>query len=128
MDKYITYWIEESDKDASVMKSLFENEHRTWALFVGHLVLEKLLKAIYVKNVETQVPRIHNLLKIARDSGLQLTVDQENFLLEVTTFNLKGRYPDYKRSFYKKATTEFTSDCIKQIEEMRKWLKEYLVK
>ncbi|MCD6585879.1 MAG: HEPN domain-containing protein [Desulfobacteraceae bacterium] len=126
-DKYVTYWFEESEKDASAMMSLFENGHRTWALFVGHLVLEKLLKALYVKNINIQVPRIHNLVKIARDSGLRLTDDQENFLLEVTTYNLKGRYPDYKQSFYKKATREFASDRIEQIEGMRKWLKEQLI-
>jgi len=34
------------------MQSLLENRHYTWALFVGHLVLEKLLKALYVKNAD----------------------------------------------------------------------------
>lgn len=125
-DEYVIYWLDESEKDASAMRTLFENGHRTWALFVGHLVLEKLLKALYVKNVSVQVPRIHNLVKIARDSGLRLTDDQENFLLEVTTYNLKGRYPDYKQSFYRKATGEFTLDRIERIEGMKKWLKEQL--
>jgi HEPN domain-containing protein len=50
-EKYITYWIEESDKDAAVMRSLFENEYRTWALFIGHLVLEKLLKAFFLAQI-----------------------------------------------------------------------------
>lgn len=127
-EKYITYWIEESDKDAAVMRSLFDNEHWTWSLFIGHLVLEKLLKAFYVKNVNSEVPHIHNLVKIARDSGLKLTEDQENFLLEVTAYNIKARYPDYKRSFYSKATMEFTTVRIEKIEEMRKWLKEHLSK
>ncbi|MFO8086167.1 MAG: HEPN domain-containing protein [Desulfobacterales bacterium] len=127
-DKYVAYWFEESEKDASVMKSLLESGHRTWALFVGHLVLEKLLKAVYVKTVSIQAPRTHNLVKIARDSGLKLTEEQEDFLFEVTTYNLKGRYPDYKQSFYKKATTEFTSNRIKKIEDMREWLKNSLIK
>ena len=126
-EKYITYWIEESDKDALVMRSLFENEHRTWALFIGHLALEKVLNAFYVKNVDIKVPHIHNLLKIARDAGLRLTDAQEDFLLEVTAYNIKGRYPDYKRSFYTKATMEFTLDRTEKIEEMRKWLKTHLI-
>jgi hypothetical protein len=72
------------------------------------------------------VPRVHNLLKIARDCGLQLTIEQEDFLLEVTTYNLKGRYPDYKLSFHRKATVEFTTGKIDRIREMRQWLKEQL--
>jgi len=43
--------------------------------------------------------------------------------MKLTTYNLKGRYPDYKQSFYKKATIEFTVERIERIEEMRKWLK-----
>lgn len=123
-DEHIAYWLTESDKDMAVMESLFAGDHYTWALFVGHLALEKILKALYVKQVEIQVPRIHHLLKIARDCGLQVTSDQEDFLLEVTTYNLKGRYPDYKQSFARKATREFTANRIKQIKEMQQWLKE----
>jgi len=80
-----------------------------------------------VKNVDVKVPHIQNLLKIARDAGLRLTDAQEDFLLEVTAYNIKGRYPDYKRSFYIKATMEFTLDRIEKIEEMRKWLKTHLI-
>jgi HEPN domain-containing protein len=127
-DKYAAYWFEESEKDALVMKSLLKSGHYTWALFVGHLVLEKLLKAVYVKTVSIQAPRTHNLVKLARNSGLKLTDEQEDFLFEVTTYNLKGRYPDYKQSFYKKATGEFTSKRIRLIEEMREWLKNLLIK
>ncbi|MFH0726973.1 MAG: HEPN domain-containing protein [Pseudomonadota bacterium] len=125
-DEHIVYWVEEADKDASVMQSLFENGHYTWALFVGHLVLEKLLKALYVKKVDIQVPRIHNLLKIARDCDLKLSNEKEDFLLEVTAFNIKGRYPDYKQRFHRKATVEFTSERIERIKEIREWLKEKL--
>jgi HEPN domain-containing protein len=124
MDEHIAYWLAESDKDLAVIESLFENGHYTWALFVGHLVLEKILKALYVKKVNIQVPRIHHLLKLARDCGLQLTNEQEDFLLEVTAYNLKGRYPDYKQSFQRKATMEFTSERIARIKEMRQWLRE----
>jgi len=123
-DEHVAYWLAESDKDLTVMESLFVNGHYTWALFVGHLALEKVLKALYAKQVDVQVSRVHHLLKIARDCGLSLTSDQEDFLLEVTTYNLKGRYPDYKQSFSRKATREFTANRIEQIKETQQWLKE----
>ena len=125
-DEQIAYWIEESDRDSAVMRSLFENRHYTWTLFVGHLVLEKLLKALYVKNAGLQVPRIHNLLKIARICGLQMSDEQEDFLLEVTTYNIKTRYPDFKKSFQRRANEEFTLERVARIEEMQKWLKKII--
>jgi HEPN domain-containing protein len=125
-DEQIAYWVEESERDKTVMHSLIENRHYTWALFVGHLVLEKLLKALYVKNVGLQVPQVHNLLKIARACGLQMSDEQEEFFLEVTTYNIKTRYPDYKKSFQRKADEEFTLDRIARIEEMQKWLRKII--
>jgi HEPN domain-containing protein len=123
-DEHVAYWLVESDKDLTVMESLFTSGHYTWALFVGHLALEKVLKALYVKQVDINVPRSHHLLKIARECSLQLTGDQEEFLLEATTYNLKGRYPDYQQSFSRKATRDFTENRIGQIRETQLWLKQ----
>ena len=106
-DEIIKYWVDSSEVDFKAMESLFSSGHYVWSLFVGHLVLEKLLKAYYVKNVDNKFPQIHHLLKIAESANLELSEDQKNFLLEVTTFNLEARYPDYKNRFYKKATREF---------------------
>ena len=57
------YWIESSDRDYESMKKNYETKQYTWALFIGHLTLEKLLKAIYAKLNEDSPypPKIHNL-------------------------------------------------------------------
>ena len=49
MEKHVAYWISQSDDDLVVAESMLEKGHYTWSLFIGHLVLEKLLKAIYVR-------------------------------------------------------------------------------
>ena len=64
--------------------------------FIGHLVIEKLLKAYYVRTVDINHPFIHDLLRIAQKTDLRLTKVQEDFLDVVTTFNLGTRYSDYK--------------------------------
>lgn len=126
MDKQdlINFWVESSDLDFLAMESLFKNGHCIWSLFLGHLVIEKLLKAYYVKVVDDNVPKTHNLLAIAKNSNLELTEEQQDFLLEVTAFNIKARYPDYKKRFYKKATKKFTERYLKKIRELRIWLKD----
>lgn len=122
-EEIIQYWLDSSDVDFKAMDSLFINGHYAWALFVGHLVIEKLLKAHYVKVIDSNVPQIHHLLQIAERIGLEVSENQKNFLLEVTTFNLKARYPDYKQRFYQKATKEFTGQYIQKIKEFRIWLR-----
>jgi HEPN domain-containing protein len=95
----VRYWVESSDDDYQVMQSLFDNGHYAWALFLSHLVIEKLLKACHVKYVDVNYPRIHNLVEIAVKANLDLSMEQKGFLVELTTFNLSARYPDYKNRF-----------------------------
>ncbi|MBI4765878.1 MAG: HEPN domain-containing protein [Deltaproteobacteria bacterium] len=121
-DEIVRYWVKSSSQDYRVMESLFNNGHYGWSLFIGHLVLEKLLKAYLIKKKGVDVPYTHQLLKIAQMAGLTLNEDQENFLLEVTTFNIQARYPDYKQRFQKKAARSFTEKYILKIKEFRRWL------
>ena len=121
-EEVIKYWLDSAEMDFQAMESLFSNGHYVWSLFVGHLVLEKTLKACYVKNVDINIPKIHHLLKLAEDAKLELTEDEESFLLEVTTFNMAARYPDFKNRFYKKATRSFAEKFINSIREFRIWL------
>jgi len=48
--------------------------------------------------------------------------EQKDFLVTVTTFNIRARYDDYKLAFYKTCTKEFTEKWISEIEGFRKWL------
>ena len=70
----------------------------------------------------------HNLLRIAEKDGMELTEAQQIFYSTVTGFNINARYDDFKQSFYKKCTKEFTLDWISKIEENREWIRQQLLK
>jgi HEPN domain-containing protein len=101
---------------------MFANNEYMWSLFVGHLCIEKLLKACYVQEVDTIVPRIHDLYKLAVKCNLEMSEEQMDALLYVTLFNIEARYEEYKREFHKKCNKDFTEKNIKKIEGLRKWL------
>lgn len=111
-NEIVKYWIDSSEVDFHAMESLYDKGHYVWALFVAHLVIEKLLKAHYVRNLDNTPPLIHNLLRLAEQAHIDLSEEQKNYLLEITTFNIKTRYPDYKLKFHKKATKDFTLQHI----------------
>ena len=54
-DEHIIYWKETAEKDYQTMKHLFQTGDYNWALFIGHLVIEKLLKALYVKLKDSDI-------------------------------------------------------------------------
>ena len=105
-----------------VAETLFRNQKYDWCLFIGHLVIEKTLKAFYVRDKREIPPKIHNLVKLAENTKLSLTEDQLVFLADINDFNIETRYPDAKFSFYKTCTKEFTKGQFSMIKEMYKWL------
>lgn len=125
MDKaeLIKFWADSSDRDFKTMQHLFEKKDYHWSLFMGHLVVEKLLKAYYIIKVDHNPPLIHNLTRLAEKSNLELTEDQADLLAAVTTFNIRARYDDYKLAFYKTCTKNFTEKWINEIKGFRKWIK-----
>jgi HEPN domain-containing protein len=128
MEKQVSYWLAQSDNDMPVAESMLDNGHYTWSLFIGHLVLEKIFKAIYVKEHQKIAPRIHDLVKLAKSTSLKVSDEQLIFLSEVSDFNMEGRYPDEKNEFTKKCDEEFAADYLRRIKEMRAWLKKQIEK
>ncbi len=77
IDEHISYWIRSAEHDIETVESLFVSKKFDWCLFIGHLILEKSLKAIYVKNSDNRIPpKIHNLVRLAEISGLYITKDE----------------------------------------------------
>jgi len=68
----------------------------------------------------------HDLLRLASKTGIELTEEQEEWLDEITTFNLNARYDNYKQDFYNRCTKEFTEIWIERIKTLREWLKNQL--
>ena len=122
----IEYWIKSSDNDYKTMDYLFRGRNYPWSLFVGHIVVEKLLKAYYTKNIDTYTPYIHDLLRIADKAKLELSEEQKDFLDTLTSFNIKARYDDYKLKFHKMCTEKFTTTNIGKIKKFRVWIKKLL--
>ena len=122
IESIIEHWRESSEQNYSTMQNLIKTKEYSWALFMGHLVVEKLLKALYVKRLLKHPVFSHDLLRLAKNTGIELPVGYEEWLDEITTFNLNARYDDFKQSFHKLCTVDFCNEWIDKIETLRKWL------
>jgi HEPN domain-containing protein len=125
-DKLSAYWIESSDKDYKTMLDLFDTKNYNWALFIGHLVIEKLLKAYYIKTQESFPPLIHDLKRIGEKAGIVFDKDKEVIIETISQFNIRTRYDDYKQEFYKLCTREYAVEWIDKINAIRIWIKTML--
>ena len=120
--RQIVYWVTSAEHDLDVAETLFQSKKYDWCLFLGHLVLEKILKALYVQNIGKTAPRIHDLVRIANMAGIEFKEEILEFLDAVNTFNISTRYPDEKLKFYKLCTAEFTEIQFDKIKGIYKCL------
>ena len=90
IDSIILYWRESSDQNYATMKNLIKTQEYSWALFLGHLVIEKLVKALYVKRLQKHPLFSHDLLRLAKKIDIELPNGYDEWLDEITTFNLNA--------------------------------------
>lgn len=119
----IGYWVNSAQKDWQVAQSLFNTKYYLYSLFFCHLAMEKILKALVVKETRKHAPHTHNLIELAQKAKLLMKQSQLDFLDSLTDFNLEARYPDFKLAAYKKATPSLTKKYLTQTKELYLWLK-----
>jgi HEPN domain-containing protein len=115
-------WKKSALEDLRVAEDMLKLHHFDWALYLGHLVLEKLLKGLITHVTNDAPPYIHDLKKLSEVAKLPLTSSQNEDFQEITTFHIKARYDNVKNALYKKATKEYAEIYIKKIKEYALWI------
>ena len=128
IDKTVDYWVESAEYDFETGKSLLESKKFPYVLFFAHLAIEKILKAIVVKNTGEHAPYTHSLVMLAKNASIDINDQMLDQLAEYMEFHIEARYPDEKKDFYKKCSEEFTTDKIDEMDKVYKWLKKRLNK
>jgi|SRR3989338_3289208 len=119
----ISYWLTTADEDFETAEELFKLKKYHHSLFFCHTALERLLKGLIFKKTHSHALPIHNLVKLSQQAQLKLTPQIQLDFDEITTWNIRARYDNIKREFYKKATKEFTLIWLEKIKELFLWLK-----
>lgn len=122
-EELIAYWTKSAETDWIAVQNMFKSKDYVHALFFSDLVLEKLCKANWVKNHQSNhPPRIHNLIYLLDSFNLKMDQTQRAFLEKMNSFQIEGRYPDYKNTLYKMCDKKFTENILLQANETRLWL------
>ena len=96
IEKQVSYWKEVAADDWRVANKLIAGRETLQALFYTHLTMEKILKAHACRHTQDYAPMIHNLLSLAQRASIALTPERKELLAELTTYNIRGRYPDMR--------------------------------
>lgn len=116
--KIVNYWKATAKHDYETMLGLFKIKRYSDALFYGHIVLEKILKAHVVYETKKEAPRIHDLVRLQELARVKMSKEQIDLLNEINDFNIRSRYPEYRLRFYKQCTEEYAENYLKKIKKL----------
>jgi HEPN domain-containing protein len=122
VSRTVKYWLDSAAYDLETGRSLLEAKRFPYALFFGHLALEKTLKALVVKGTQAHAPYTHSLTLLASKTSLDFPDSVLDQLAEYTEFHLESRYPDERKEFYEKCTEEFAQEKLREMENLYTWL------
>lgn len=126
--KVVDYWKISSEHNYETAKFLYKGRRYSDCLFFCHLMIEKILKGLVVKQTKIHAPYIHELDTLAIKTGLNLSKEQMCQLEIVNTFNISARYDNIKKSFYQKCTKEYTEEYFNISKKLYLWLKKQYLK
>ncbi|MDP4011200.1 MAG: HEPN domain-containing protein [Candidatus Roizmanbacteria bacterium] len=124
-EQIIEALITKAESDAQTARELYVIKRYDWALFIWHLAIEKVIKAILLQEMK-EIEYTHKLLALAKKTDIEISKLQEDQLREITTYNIEARYDDYKLSFYHKADKQYTKLWNAICEEVYQFFKSKL--
>jgi len=125
---YILYWKTSAERDWTAVNSLFESGNLMQSLFFAHLVVEKLLKAHWVRdNHENFPPRTRSLDFLIGQTELLPAPSDMDTLRVLNSWNIEGRYQDYRDVVFRTTTREYAAETLEKVDKIRQWLLEKLL-
>jgi len=93
--KQIEYWQGSAESNIETAGILVASGKYIEGMFFCHLSIEKILKAIVVKQIENVPPRSHDLFHLAGIADIEISETQSDFMQILMKYQLEGRYPEY---------------------------------
>lgn len=122
------YWIDLAEYDLKTAKAMLRSKRYLYVGFMCNQVIEKILKAYYVKTNEKPPPYTHKLIRIAEESNLYkgMSEEQKDFIDTIAPLNIEARYPTQKKEIFEILNSKRCKKIIKETEGFVSWIKKKL--
>jgi len=127
MNKIVRNWVKTSNYDLQTADAMYKAARYLYVVFMCHLAIEKMLKAILVhKYPEDIPPKIHNLINLMQKAEITLPEDLKDFFQRLDNVSVATRYPEDLRTLSKEFNQDTAKKVLTETKRMIKWLKQQL--
>ena len=116
-------WIKSSNYDFNTAVFLLKSKRYIYVVFMCHLSLEKVLKAILSEAFSELPPRTHNLNRLLELGGITLPENMKAFVNAINLQSVPTRYPEDFTRLSKEIDGKTAAEYVRQTRRIIRWLK-----
>ncbi|MDP2168066.1 MAG: HEPN domain-containing protein [Thermodesulfovibrionales bacterium] len=124
MKKETLNWIASSEYDLNTAEHMLKSGRYLYVIFVCHLSIEKLLKAIISEDTGKLPPKAHDLIYLASLAKLQPPESNLDFIGKINSASVVTRYPEDLSMAVSAYPKEIAEDYLARTKEALSWLKQ----
>jgi HEPN domain-containing protein len=117
-------WLAQVDYDLATAEHMLHAGRYIYVIFMSHLALEKMLKALVTEETQMLPPRTHNLIDLAQQGELNLSQTQRDFIGKINNASIATRYPADLAQITAQYPATVARDYLEQTREIITWLRQ----
>jgi HEPN domain-containing protein len=126
MRKDVENYTFSSEYDLATAKHLLTAGRYVYVIFMCHMSLEKMLKAIFSKRLNRSAPKTHNLLYLVKETNTELPPEHFDFVSKINNASIVTRYPEDFSKLISSYPRRVTKEYLEKTERIFSWLKQYM--
>ena len=116
-------WLEDADYDIKSADAMLKAGRYFYVVFMCHLAVEKMLKAVWMEEKDEVPPKVHDLVYLMINTGLVLPGELKKFVMDLSDKSVVTRYIDGRKRIAAELDAENSGAILKKVRELREWLK-----
>ena len=127
-DKIIQNWLALAEYDYETAHAMFQSGRYIYVVFTCQQAVEKMLKAVYVREYQATPPYIHSLMKLAKSLSFfhEFSESQLFDMERLNSYYLQSRYSDQIQEMMAQFTKEQAAEFLYKTEALMRWLRNKL--
>lgn len=127
MNRVVRNWAATANYDLRTAEAMYKAGRYLYVVFMCHLAIEKMLKAILAQRYPEDVPpKVHNLIHLAQKTEIALPDNLKDFFQRIDNVSVATRYPEDLRTLSKEFNQDTAKRILTETKRMIKWLKQHL--
>ena len=119
-------WAEQARYDLDTARAMLDSGRYLYVLFCCQQAVERMLKAVIAERSGECPPRLHNLLRLAEQAGVELDQIQTVLMEDLSRYYIQSRYPEEIPALSRGLDRQRGRQVLNQTEDVLQWLSSML--